>query len=359
MTVLQIALQDDLDRSFQVAREAEEVATAALGAAEIRRARLMVSMARAWGDPTFISSPLRVEADEAVVAFTASGDTEGVLDAHAVRVLIELQAARWRACAAAAQDGLEVAAAAGLARRRDAFAGSLANATLWGPDDARAGIATIEAALGSTDRRLTRSTMLSTVGTLRAVLDDRAAAMAALDESAAIRTELGLGTAKFRDTYAMYALADLPAALEVAREEIGRLAARGETGNRSTLHGIVAVILARQGHDALALEEAAEAGALGQTDDAVTHLFLRVASGIVHARRGELAEADRLTREAIAIAEQTDFLEAASAWVARAIALVALDRRDEAAAAAGHARQLYAQKGHVNALRWVDSLGLG
>jgi hypothetical protein len=44
--------------------------------------------------------------------------------------------------------------------------------------------------------------------------------------------------------------------------------------------------------------------------------------------------------------------------VARAIVLVAMDRRDAAVAAAGRARELYVQKGTVNAIRWVDSLGL-
>jgi Flp pilus assembly protein TadD len=112
------------------------------------------------------------------------------------------------------------------------------------------------------------------------------------------------------------------------------------------------------GDDALALDDVAAATSLGQTDDAVTQLFVRVASGIVRARRGDLAEADVLTREAVTIAEQTDFLEAGSAWVARAVALRELGRDDEAVAAAGHARTLYVQKGYVNAIRWVDSLGL-
>jgi len=312
-----------------------------------------------FGDPTFKISSYQAEAEEAVAAFTAAGDLEGVLDAHSVRVLIGLNRARWHETAAAARDGLAVAALAGRERRRGLFAGWFANATLWGPDDATEGIATVENVLRETPRRLVRSGMLSSIGALRAVLNDRAGAIAALAEAAAIRVELGAVPSTFRDAFAMYALDDLSNALRVADEEIARLAGRGETGNRSTLLGWSGLVLARQDLPDEALARAAESKALGQADDAVTQLLWRSTVGTVQTRRGEPALADQVTREATEIADSTDFLDAGCAWVARAEALVAMGRRDEAVAAAGRAREQYVRKGYVNAIRRVDSLGLG
>jgi tetratricopeptide (TPR) repeat protein len=319
----------------------------------------MAAVVRSNADPGFEITSLREEAQAAIREFMAAGDVEGALDAYTVEVTIHLNGARWHECAAAAQQGEALATAAGMDRRRNVFAGWVANATLWGPDDATAGVATIEALMGATSRRLARSTMLSTIGTLRGVLNDRPGAEAALAESSAIRAELGYVSSWFRGAYAMYALDDLPEALRLCRAEIADLERRGETGNRSTMLAVAALILARVDRGDEALEAAAESFALGQSDDAVTQLTWRAAAGTVHARRGELDQADELTRQAVEIADQTDFLEVGAAYIARAEALAALDRRDAAVAAAGHARQLYVRKGYVKAIRRVDALELG
>jgi hypothetical protein len=358
-TILQIALTEDFAQSMRLARELESIATASLGDGAIRRARLIQSMVRMNSDPSFSVSEVREEADEAIRFFRATGDIDGSLDAYTLLLSIELGLANWHASAADAQAALELAAAAGRERRRDNFAGWFANATLWGPDDASAGIGSIETVLGRTGRRLTRSTMQSTVGTLRAILNDRPAAAAAIGESHAIRAELGYAPTYFRTVAAFYALDDLPEALRWSHEEIRLLAARGESGNRSTMLGMQSIILARLGRDDDALAAATQANEVGQADDAVTQLYWRTGAALARAARGEPAEADHLTIEATEIAERTDFFDRGATWLARAVALSALDRRDEAVAAAGRAREQYVEKGFVNAIKRVDALGLG
>jgi hypothetical protein len=66
--------------------------------------------------------------------------------------------------------------------------------------------------------------------------------------------------------------------------------------------------------------------------------------------------ADRLTLECVEIADTTDSLDAGSAWLGRAMVLKTLGRWDEATKAASRARELYAAKGFVSAVRRVDAL---
>jgi hypothetical protein len=52
------------------------------------------------------------------------------------------------------------------------------------------------------------------------------------------------------------------------------------------------------------------AAELGASDDAITQMLWRQTRAKVYARPGERADAERLAREAVAIGEDTDFLDA-------------------------------------------------
>ena len=68
----------------------------------------------------------------------------------------------------------------------------------------------------------------------------------------------------------------------------------------------------------------------------------------VLARRGEHAEAERLAREAVAICEETDMLDAqGDAYADLAEVLLLAGRADEAAAALEQALERYERKGNV------------
>jgi len=192
---------------------------------------------------------------------------------------------------------------------------------------------------------------------LRGILGNRPGAEAAATEAAAIREELGLRENVFRLAYTELALGDLPTALRLARTEAAALEAMGDTGQRSTMVGLAAWILALTGEDDVeALRLAAESRKLGAEDDAVTQILWRIGEGVVRARVGEVELADRLTLEATDIADSTDSLDAGSAWLARAMVLTTHGRRAEGTAAARRARELFAAKGFVTALRRVDAI---
>jgi hypothetical protein len=75
------------------------------------------------------------------------------------------------------------------------------------------------------------------------------------------------------------------------------------------------------------------------------------------ARRGDLAEAERLAREAVAWGEPTDALEIkADSHNDLATVLIAAGKRDEAFAALDEARALYEQKGHSVGVGRVERL---
>ena len=81
------------------------------------------------------------------------------------------------------------------------------------------------------------------------------------------------------------------------------------------------------------------------SDDLVTQVLWRQVQALVHAHRGEHAEAERLAREAVAIAERTDGLNyQGDAFCDLAEVLAAAGRTDEAAEALEQALERYERK---------------
>lgn len=356
LRLLDVGFQVDYAATLRSAHDAETVG-AQIGELAALRARLWVSSARAMTDPDFRVSDTRAEAEAAVRAFSAAGDVDGLLDCYVLMIIIDLNVAHWRETATSARLGLDLATRAGREGQRGEFAGWLSNALLWGSTDASESLATIEALLGSTSRRLSRALMLSTNAVLRGILGDRAAAEAAETEAQSIRDELGHRRSEFRHADMEYALGDFPTALRLARAEAEDLERRGDTGQRSTMVGLAAWLLVLMGDDDEAAHAAAEESRhLSAPDDAVSQILWRAAEGVVLARRGQAAESELVTSEAIAIADTTDSMDAGSAWLARAHALSISGRPTEATEAARQARGLYAAKGFVNAIRWAEAL---
>ena len=93
---------------------------------------------------------------------------------------------------------------------------------------------------------------------------------------------------------------------------------------------------------------AGRAAELGASDDALTQMLWREVRAKVLARRGEHAEAEQLAREAVAIGEETDLLDAQGDTHADlAEVLLLTDKSHEAAAALGQARARYERKGNL------------
>jgi class 3 adenylate cyclase/tetratricopeptide (TPR) repeat protein len=93
---------------------------------------------------------------------------------------------------------------------------------------------------------------------------------------------------------------------------------------------------------------AGRAAELGPTDDAWKEKLWRQVRAKVLARRGEHAEAERLAREAVAISEETDFLDGqGDACADLGEVLVLAGKPDEAATALEQALDRYERKGNV------------
>ena len=93
---------------------------------------------------------------------------------------------------------------------------------------------------------------------------------------------------------------------------------------------------------------------LGAEDDVVTQALWRAVQAVVHARRGDHAAADALSREAVDRSVGSDGTNVADAWVARAECLALAGRHEEAAEAARAGYAYWAEKECVNGMRWAE-----
>ena len=139
---------------------------------------------------------------------------------------------------------------------------------------------------------------------------------------------------------------DLDAAEEAFRWGCTNLEVIGETGALSTLQGMLASVLCDQNRygeaDVLSLqsEQAAD------TDDLVTQIWWRCGRARASARRGALADAEALAREACAIADGGDYFEGRGrSKEALAEVLHLADRHEDAEQAARNAVAIYERKG--------------
>jgi len=141
---------------------------------------------------------------------------------------------------------------------------------------------------------------------------------------------------------------DPAAAAELGAEGCRLLDELGEKGSQSTAAGKLAQALYALDRLDEADAWAGRAAKLGASDDALTQMLWRQVRAKVLARRGEHAEAERLAREAVAIGEETDMLDAqgdASADLAEVLSLA--DRPKEAAEALEQALVRYKSKGNL------------
>ena len=118
----------------------------------------------------------------------------------------------------------------------------------------------------------------------------------------------------------------------------------------------LAVCLVRLGRDDEALELTRESERVAASDDITAQVPWRLARAEVLARRGEGEAAEKIVREAVAIAEGTDWLNLrADTQMALGGVLRTLGRRDETIDAFRAAAERYEEKGNVVAASWAHS----
>lgn len=122
----------------------------------------------------------------------------------------------------------------------------------------------------------------------------------------------------------------------------------GERYFFSSVTGLLAEVLALLGHDTEAMRCAEIAREVAKVDDFFAQVLWRRTMARVLARRDELAEAERLAREALEIASATDDLNTRGACaLVLADVLRAAGRDAEAVDAIQRAIAEYQQKGNV------------
>ena len=145
---------------------------------------------------------------------------------------------------------------------------------------------------------------------------------------------------------------DLAAAERELRQGYEILEAHGEKSYRSTIAGQLAGVLYDQRRYEAAEQFAKVSKTTASADDIVSQVLWRSAEAKILARRGAYAEADRLAREAVTLAEQTDVTALRDqAHVDLAEVLQLTGAPGEATRQRERAVRLWEQKGNLAALR--------
>jgi class 3 adenylate cyclase/tetratricopeptide (TPR) repeat protein len=339
-----------LAQAHEVLGEALERARAS-GDGQLRAHALVQELTLRLQMTTDATAEATRAAADAVDVFGRARDDLGLCLARRLQAWVH-----WIHCRAdAAEEAWREAAAharlAGAERDSAEIAVWLATAALFGGTPAGAGVARCEQLLGELNGRPSEEALVMyPLAGLQAMLgrfDEARALVAGADR---IRAEFGLMFGASSHSQALVAmLADDPGEAErCLRADYERLERIGETGFLSTTAALLARAVEAQERpeEAYALTEVAER--TGAEDDLATQTWWRSARARILAATGRAAEAERLARDSVAIAEQTDWPNCqADAVVDLAFALGRAGRSDEATGELVRALGLYERKGNL------------
>jgi class 3 adenylate cyclase/tetratricopeptide (TPR) repeat protein len=307
--------------------------------ARIKEAHFRMSL-----EPEGATDDLAALLDEALPYFEEEGNDVALYSAYEALG----QVMNMRARADGVRDAYERAAAhARRAGRPFEWLGWRATGRYYGTTPTSELLAWLDeqAARGVSDDRLDmrRALALAMLGRF----DEGRSLMSQVRTNAAERGgDLNLANALGQESMGLELLAGDPAAaVAFGREAMGMYDELGERSFASTAAGILARALYELGRLDEAEEWARVADEIGASDDALTQILWRQAKARVLARRGDHGEAERLAREAVALGEGTDLLDAqgdAHADLGEVLALAG--RPDEAAGAYTQALGRYERK---------------
>jgi class 3 adenylate cyclase/tetratricopeptide (TPR) repeat protein len=322
------------------------------------RGRLERSFLRAHLDPTSSATTYQDILREARLATSALeqlGDEEGL--ARAWRA--QAQALFWMGdrlgAIAAAERAVELAERVGASKERVEAIGLEVASLVDGPTPASVAIKRCEQILASGELGVAAAahvkSKLSTLYAMRGEIDE---ARRLIDEAIETYEELGLpiplaAALGFESAIVHWAADDLAAAESDLRRAIELFSSMDEKSVLSTLTARLADTLIRREKDEREAETLLRVSEeMAGKDDWVTHLAVKEARALLLSRRGEFDAAASLAREALALADETDDLEA-SAWLRVGLAeiLMSARRLAEAEPLLAEAIELFDAKGHV------------
>ncbi|MGA9161040.1 MAG: hypothetical protein WB297_09290, partial [Actinomycetota bacterium] len=300
--------------------------------------------------------------DRAIEIFTELGDEWGLYRSWSLLAWIRLGGGRAREAQMAASRAATHARSAGDTSAEMWCLWRGLNAAVLGPTPVNEGVAmsrhVFERVKGHPAHEASVSSMRAL---LEAMSGDVEAARAAIAHARLLFQELGnthglAGMTNAASDVELYA-GDLVAAERERRSGYEAHRSVGAEAYQATSAACLADILVQLGRDDEALEFAQEGEELSVEGDISAQVPSRFAKAKVLARRGESHQAGRLAREAVSIAEGTDWLNLqGDAQMALAEVLRLAGRSNEAADAAKQAAERYERKGNVVAAGWAREL---
>jgi predicted ATPase/class 3 adenylate cyclase len=284
--------------------------------------------------------------------FERHGDDLGLCRARRLEAWLFFNGARGEAAAAAWERAAVHARRAGDRHEYYEILTWIASSLWFGPTPAAEGIRRCEAMRTEVrESPESEAAILRQLACLNAIVGRFAIARELIATSNATYADLGLTlyVASSEHEAVVELLAGNPTAAErSARAAYCALEAMGERAFRSTMAASLAVVILQQGRDEEAEDFAKLSAQLAASGDLATQIRWRRVRARVLARRAEIRAAEALAREALQIAERTDFVnDRADALVDLSHVLEASRRGSEAVDAASEALHLYELKGNV------------
>jgi class 3 adenylate cyclase len=342
-----VYLAGDSDQAVAIANQAAERATASADAVGTLRARLQVAgltLSSGW-DSSSVGSLVDL-AEEARPVFEKAGDEAGLAEVLLLTADVEMARCKYGSAMALLERAADHARRAGDFRREHEAVASTADAHLWGPTPAAEAIQWL-VALGSAYEQ--RPGILRLHAALQAMLGRFDDARSLVQDASKRNAELGIPAVVGADErWYVETLAENHGAAE--REARFSCECRERSGDRgwlSTATCYLASSLCALGRDDEAGEAVALAQELSADDDILNQIFVRRVRARLAARRGEQDLAKELGHEAIALAGQTDHLNAHADAFMDLAEVLQLQGSEEAVTVLDQALRLYKRKGNL------------
>jgi ATP/maltotriose-dependent transcriptional regulator MalT len=352
----------DFDRADSVLTEALEAASAAGDRRLELRTEIERQFFREFTKPEGSADEILGVTDRVIPLLQELDDDLGLSKAWWLRSEADVRACRWGARADALERALEHARRAGDAQEEATIVSLLAQALYYGPTQVEDAIRRCETFLEQAgEERSVLAAMQSTLAGLRAMQGDFAQARRLWSEAEAVYDDLGL---RLRRVVRSLIAAEVESLAENVDGAVEGLSAAYDAATEMHARSVSATIAAfladalcdKQSHaEAERFSEVTEREAGG--DDLVAQVLWRSSRARALAERGSGAAADALAREAVRLAEPTDFPDLrARALLAHAAVLAAAGRPAEATELRHRAGALYEGKGNVVAARKATHL---
>ncbi|MGI8828407.1 MAG: ATP-binding protein [Candidatus Limnocylindria bacterium] len=309
------------------------------------------------------------EAERAIPALEEVGDHAGLAKVWRLLGSVHGTACRYADAEHAVQQSIDHARLAGDRRQEIRSLPAYATSALYGPTPVELAIQRCEQILEQAPGDLRAEGIVRcTLAQLHAMAGRFTDARALYRRGREIFTQLGgrlLIASVSLDSGRVELLAGDPlAAIAELRPDHDALEQMGERYLRSTVAGLLARAELEAGLDSEAETHARACRELAAPDDVEAQALWRGTLACLLIRAGDVAAAEPLAREAVALVRRTDGLVMqAGALVDLAEVLMASGQQDEARSAAAEAVDLYERKGHVigleasrHALQGTDDL---